>query len=210
MKEKNDDVAEIERIRNELNVSTIIAIDYNDLEKICKQNNLQLFVFQYDNVSAQITIVIAISNKNNQIREISFKYHNYANVFDEIDANNLFEHKSYDHAIETKNRIFSFDFVYDLFITKFEAFRKYLNDNFKRKSIVFFSSFADAFIMFVKKNENLRLCVTYKNLNSTIVKNRYFILLIKPLLNRLIETAIFTKLNIRSVYNALRIRINDK
>ena len=47
-------------------------------------------------------------------------------------------------------------------------------------------------------------------MNFITIKNRYFISLIKQLLNRLIETAIFTKLNIRSAYNALRIRINDK
>ena len=123
----------------------------------------------------------------------------------------MFEHKFHDHAIETKNKILSFDFIYNLFITKFETFRKYLNDNYKNKCIVFFSLFADTFIMFVKKkNGNLRLCVDYKNLNFIIVKNRYFISLIEQLLNRLIETGIFTKLNIRFSYNALRIRINDE
>ena len=72
-------------------------------------------------------------------------------MFDEIETNKLFKHKSHDHAIETKNRLKFFDFIYKLFITKFEIFRKYLNDNFKKKLIVFFSSFVNAFIMFVKK-----------------------------------------------------------
>ena len=45
MNEKNDNVTINERIRNELNVSIIIAIDYNKFAKICKKNNLQLFVF---------------------------------------------------------------------------------------------------------------------------------------------------------------------
>ena len=63
MKEKNDDVAKIERICNELNVSIIIAINYNEFKKICKKNNLQLFVFQYNNINVQITIVIVILNK---------------------------------------------------------------------------------------------------------------------------------------------------
>ena len=61
-----------------------------------------------------------------------------------------------------------------------------------------------------KKNENLRLCVNYRNLNFITEKNRYFISLIKQLLNPLIETAIFTKLNIRFAWNALRIRIDDE
>ena len=103
-----------------------------------------------------------------------------------------------------------FNFFYNLFITKFENFRKYLNDNFKKEFIVFFLSFANAFIMFVKKEENLRFCVNYKSLNFITVKNRYFISLIKQLLNRLIKITIFTKLNIRFAYNTLRIRINDK
>ena len=45
MNEKNNNVAKIKRIRNELNVLIIIVIDYDEFEKICKKNNLQLFVF---------------------------------------------------------------------------------------------------------------------------------------------------------------------
>ena len=123
----------------------------------------------------------------------------------------MFKHRFHDYAIETKNKISSFDFIYNLFITNFETLRKYLNDNFKKKFIVFFSSFANAFIMFVKKkDENLRLCVNYRNLSFITVKNRYFILLIVQLLNRLIEIAIFRELIIRFTYNTLRIRIDDE
>ena len=52
MNKKNDNVAKIERIRNELNVLIKIAIDYNKFKKICKENNLQSFVFQYDDINA--------------------------------------------------------------------------------------------------------------------------------------------------------------
>ena len=92
-----------------------------------------------------------ISNKKNEFIKILFKYHNYIDVFDETDANKLFKHQFYNHAIETKNKIFSLDFIYNLFITKFEILRKYLNNNLKNEFIVFSSSFADAFIMFVQK-----------------------------------------------------------
>ena len=51
MNERNDNVAKIKRIRNEWNISIIIAINYKKFEKICKKNNCQLFVFQYDNIS---------------------------------------------------------------------------------------------------------------------------------------------------------------
>ena len=65
--------------------------------------------------------------------------------------------------------------------------------------------------MFVKKkDQNFLLCVNYKDLNFITVKNRYFISLIKELLNHLIEIAILTKSNNRSAYNALQIRNNDE
>ena len=44
VKEKNNDVAKIERIYNELKVSIKNAIDYDKFEKISKNINLQLFV----------------------------------------------------------------------------------------------------------------------------------------------------------------------
>ena len=64
--------------------------------------------------------------------------------------------------------------------------------------------------MFIKKNDDLRLYVDYRDLNVITVKNRYFISLIKQMLNRLMKTTIFTKLNIRFAYNAFRIRVDDK
>ena len=73
-----------------------------------------------------------ISNKKIEVIKILFKYHDYVNVFDKINRNKLFEHRSHDYAIETKNKIVYFEFSYNLFITKFEIFKKYLNDNLKK------------------------------------------------------------------------------
>ena len=78
-------------------------------------------------------------------------------MFDETNVNKLFKHRFHDHAIETKNKILFFDFVYNLFIKKSETFRKYLNNNFKKRVIVFFSSFTNAFIMFVKKKRKFTI-----------------------------------------------------
>ena len=81
-----------------------------NLKKFVKKNSLQLFVFKYDKINAQITIMIVILNKKNEIIKISFKYHDFVDVFDETNANKLFEHRSYNHAIETKNKMFFFRF----------------------------------------------------------------------------------------------------
>ena len=78
-----------------------------------QKNNLQLFVFQYDNINAKIRIVITILGKRNKSIKILilFKYHDYINVFDEIDINKQFQHRFHDYAIETTNNLFSILFI---------------------------------------------------------------------------------------------------
>ena len=97
--EKNDNVTMNERIRNKINVSNIIAIDYDEFEKLCRKDDLQTFVFQYDNISAKITVMTTIFDEKNEKIKILFKYQNYADVFDETDANKLSKHRFHDYAI---------------------------------------------------------------------------------------------------------------
>ena len=61
--------------------------------------------------------------------------------------------------------------------------------------------------MFVSKNnKTLKLVVNYRFLNDIIIKNRYFLFLIIKVLNRLIGTVVFIKLNIKNIYNKILIR----
>ena len=94
-----------------------------------------------------------------------------------------------------RKTIFFFDSIYNLFITKIETLRKYLNDNFKKEFILFFSSFADAFMMFVKKkNENLRLCVNYKNLNFHYYRKSLFHIVNKTIIKSFNKDCDFYKI----------------
>ena len=72
-------------------------------------------------------------------------------------------------------------------------------------------SFADVSILFVfKKNEELRLCVNYKELNAIIIKNRHSLSLIIETLNRLCEAKRFIKLNLKNAYHRIRIKRDDE
>ena len=62
----------------------------------------------------------------------------------------------------------------------------------------------------LKKNNELRLCVDYRGLNAIIIKNCYFFSLISETLNRLCESKIFIKLNLKNVYYKLHIKIDNK
>ncbi len=57
-----------------------------------------------------------------------------------------------------------------------------------------------------KKNNELRLCVNYRDLNAITIKNRYSLSLIIETLNRLNEFKCFIKLNFKNVYHRIRIK----
>ena len=73
--------------------------------------------------------------------------------------------------------------IYLLLNHKFEQVKKYLNEHFKKRFIVFnYASFI-LFILFIKKsNKDLRFYINYRKLNAIIKRNRYFILLINKIL----------------------------
>jgi hypothetical protein len=66
--------------------------------------------------------------------------------------------------------------------------------------------------MFVKKPEGgIRLCIDYHLLNTITKKDRYLILLIKETMVNIAGYRIMTKLDIRKVFNRIRIvTLKDK
>ena len=66
--------------------------------------------------------------------------------------------------------------------------------------------------MFVKKLKgSIRLCIDYKKLNVITKKDKYLILLIEETIARIIGYKIIIKLNIRKVFNRIRITtLEDK
>jgi hypothetical protein len=144
-------------------------------------------------------------------KKILEKYKNFANVFDKINADKLLKHDSQNHVINTKNKMFFFELVYNLSMIELELLREYLDEFLTKRFIMFFSSFAETSILFAKKSKNdLKLCVNYKKLNAIMIKNRYSIFLVNQLLNRFNEAKKFIKLNIQITYNFIRIKENDE
>ncbi len=129
-----------------------------------------------------------------------------------MNAHKLFKHNSQDHAIETFfDREFFFDSIYNLFVAKLKILKTYIDEYMKKKFIIEFVSFTRIFIFFVKKsNDKLRLCVNYHELNEIIIKNRYSLFLINENLNKLFETKIFLKLNVRNVFHRIHIKNDDE
>ncbi len=73
--------------------------------------------------------------------------------------------------------------------------------------IWYFIFSAEMFMLFtLKKNETLRSCIDYQELNIIILKNKCFFSLINEFLNYLENIMFFIKLNIKNAFNKLCIK----
>ncbi len=76
----------------------------------------------------------------------------------------------------------------------------------KKKWIHSSSSFAKAFVLFVKKlNESFYLCVNYHDLNEITVKNNYSLSLLSETLNCFAHAKHFIKIDICNIYHCIQI-----
>jgi hypothetical protein len=101
--------------------------------------------------------------------------------------------------------------IYSLLSKEFKVLREYIEIN-KRKSYIRESILLTRYpILFVlKANDKLRLYVDYRRFNEITIKNRYTLLLIHKIQNRIQGVKIFTKLDLRDDYHKIRIKKRDK
>jgi hypothetical protein len=84
--------------------------------------------------------------------------------------------------------------------------REYINENLKKEYIRFSTLPARYPVLFVSKpNGKLRMYVDYRQFNAIIVKNRYILLLIYEMQDKIKGSKIFTKIDIRKGYYKIRI-----
>ncbi len=119
-------------------------------------------------------------------KKIFFEFKEFDDVFSLKNEKILTNHKkNVDHVIKLKNnKSLSYESFYNLFNFKLKTFRLYLDDALTRNIIKHSMSLIETSVFFVfKKNEKLRLCVDYRNLNKIIRKNRHSLSLIIQMLN---------------------------
>ncbi|KAL0188522.1 hypothetical protein M9458_015621 [Cirrhinus mrigala] len=92
-----------------------------------------------------------------------------------------------------------------------EAMNQYIREELAKGFIRPSTSPASAGFFFVKKKDGgLRPCIDYRALNDITIKYRYPLPLVPPALEQLRRANIYTKLDLRSAYNLIRIREGDK
>jgi hypothetical protein len=207
----NENKIAISRNEEFTKLINITIVNKNEFNEICRYKNVQACIFEYKEIVQMLNrkrfvarVITEIENEH----KLFEKYQDFANVFNKTNVDKLLEHDSQNYAIETiENKLFSFESIYNLSITELKTLREYFDKHLKKKFITFSHSSTKVSILFVKKSsENLRLCVDYRSLNAITIKNRYLIFLIMQILICLMSVVIFTKLDIRAIYYAIRIR----
>ncbi|KAL1256449.1 hypothetical protein QQF64_011994 [Cirrhinus molitorella] len=108
-------------------------------------------------------------------------------------------------AVPPKGRIFP------LSQPESEAMKEYIQEELKKGFIRPSTSPASAGFFFVKKKDGgLRPCIDYRGLNEVTIKYRYPLPLVPSALEHLRTARHFTKLDLRSAYNLIRIREGDE
>ncbi|KAI2660547.1 Transposon Tf2-9 polyprotein [Labeo rohita] len=138
-------------------------------------------------------------------------YNDLLEVFSKTKATQLPPHRPWDCAIDLlPNAMPPKSKVYPLSQKETQAMDEYIREALASGFIQPSTSPAAAGFFFVeKKDGGLRPCIDYRGLNNVTVKFRYPLPLVPPALEQLREATIYTKLDLRSAYNLIRIREGD-
>ncbi|KAK3568755.1 hypothetical protein QTP86_016279 [Hemibagrus guttatus] len=139
-------------------------------------------------------------------------YAPFSDVFCPKRASKLPPHRPWDCAIDLlpgepvpRGRI------YPLSIPEEKAMEEYIKEALEQGYIrPSTSSAASSFFFVAKKDGGLRPCIDYCALNRITVKFRYPLPLVPAALEHLRGATLFTKLDLRSAYNLIRIREGDE
>jgi len=145
--------------------------------------------------------------------QIPSEYHDFLDMFSKSKADKLPDHNpAYDHHINLEDgKQLLFGPIYNLSKVESAALWEFLQENLARNFIWPSQSACRAPVLFVKKKDgSLQLCVDWRGLNSITKKDRYLLPLIPNLLNRLCGSCVYTKIDLRSVYNLVRIALGDE
>lgn len=139
-------------------------------------------------------------------------YADFTDICGDESAKTMPEHSEVDHKIELEEGATPpWGPIYPLSHAELEVLRNYLDDMLERGWIRPSTSPAGAPILFVpKKGGKLRLCVDYRALNRRTRKDRTPLPLITEILDRLSDSKVFTKLDLKDAYHRLRIREGDE
>ena len=140
------------------------------------------------------------------------QYHDFLPLFTKKGADKLPPHRYVDHEIPLEaDKKPPMGRMYSMSATELQEIRKWIEENLSKGFIRASSSSCASPILFVKKKHgSLRLCVDYRALNDITIKDRYPLPPIEETLYQIRGAKYFTRLDLRSAYNLIRIKDGDE
>ncbi|KAI2647999.1 Transposon Tf2-9 polyprotein [Labeo rohita] len=161
----------------------------------------------------QPCLTTSVESPDTQVKiTIPDHYQDLSEVFSKSKATQLPPHRPWDCAIDLlPNAMPPKSKVYPLSRMEDQAMEDYIEEALESGFIRVSTSPAAAGFFFVsKKDGGLRPCIDYRGLNNVTVKFRYPLPLVPPALEQLREATIYSKLDLRSAYNLIRIKEGDE
>ncbi len=94
---------------------------------------------------------------------------------------------------------------------KLQKIKEYLNENLSKNFITSSKISYFSLVLFALKiNDDLRFCIDYRKLNVIIKRNRYSLLLIDEMIDKIVDCKHLTRLNIIFAFNKLRMHFNSE
>ncbi len=191
-------------IQKELfSIQNIDVASFQALVKRKKKNQIKIFAMFIEDIDRKIVYntqcklnvinVFSVNETTQNLKNVKVKllskYQDFLDVFDQAQADKLSLHHSYDHRIKLTSDVTSFRcWVYWMSLYKLQKVKKYLNENLFKKFIIFSKASYFSLVLFIlKTNEDLRFCVDYQKLNAIIKRNRYSLLLINEMINKIVD-----------------------
>ena len=139
-------------------------------------------------------------------------YLEFADVFSGKNADKLPVRRPYDHSIPLEpDTVPPYGPIYKQSESELKVIKDFIDEYLAKGFIRPSQSPAGAPVVFAKKKDgSLRLCVDYRGLNKITKKNRYPLPRIDELLDRLSRAKTFSKIDLKSGYNLVRIADGDE
>ena len=162
---------------------------------------------------AKTSITSKLAQKTKEIQvTLPEKYAKYAEVFSEEASQRMPPSRPYDHPILLdKTFIPKIGKIYPLSPNEQKVMDNFIEENLRTRKIRPSSLLqASSFFYVGKKDSSLRPCQDYQYINEHTIKDAYPLPLISNLIDTVKDATIFTKFNIQSGYNNIRIKEGDQ